>query len=63
MIYSVGVDGIDDGGAIALKRRGNVDWEKKDLVYFLNGGRPHQPLEAPTGDLASDQAEEDDGEE
>ena len=60
VIYSVGVDGVDDGGAFALTLDDSVDWERKDMVYFLNGGRPREPLATPTGDLASEQAEEDD---
>lgn len=43
VLYSVGVDGVDDGGEFALTERGGVDRDVKDLVFFLNGGRPRAP--------------------
>ncbi len=40
LLYSVGQDGVDDGGEFALDTNGRVDWEAKDIPFFLNGDRP-----------------------
>jgi hypothetical protein len=42
VLYSVNADGIDDGGAFALRSTGEIDWDVKDLPFFLNGDRPHR---------------------
>jgi hypothetical protein len=61
VLYSVGVGGVDDGGAFAFTPGGNVDPEAEDLVFFLNGDRPGAPaqlLQSPQP--RATQAEEDD---
>ncbi|NOX58571.1 MAG: hypothetical protein GXP29_06895 [Planctomycetes bacterium] len=43
LLYSVGPDGVDDGGRFTfrgLNNRGAVDPDKLDFVFFLNGDRP-----------------------
>ena len=42
IVYSVGPDGNDDGGEYALRESGAVDWDAKDLPFFLDGDRPRQ---------------------
>ncbi|GJM24469.1 MAG: hypothetical protein DHS20C16_08840 [Phycisphaerae bacterium] len=39
LLYSVGKDGVDDGGRFALRAPGVIDREKLDMVFFLNGDR------------------------
>jgi len=44
-LYSVGSNGVDDGGAFGLKTNGAVDPEVLDQPFFLNGDRPRsQPI-------------------
>jgi hypothetical protein len=43
VLYSVGTDGVDDGGEFAVTNSGNVDLNSKDWVFFLDGDRP-RPL-------------------
>jgi len=38
VLYSIGSDGVDDGGEVHLNRRGAIDWEE-ELPFFLNGDR------------------------
>jgi len=45
ILYSVNLDGIDQRGEFGLDPEGSVDWEVKDLPFFLNGDRPRP---APT---------------
>ena len=40
VLYSIGMDGVDDGGRFELRGDGSVDRDKADLVFFLNGDRP-----------------------
>ncbi|NOX58568.1 MAG: hypothetical protein GXP29_06880, partial [Planctomycetes bacterium] len=42
ILYSVGSNGFDEGGKFTLKKRGTVDWEQFDLVFFLDGDRPRR---------------------
>ncbi|HUU97565.1 MAG TPA: hypothetical protein VM487_17655 [Phycisphaerae bacterium] len=42
ILYSVNLDGVDDGGTYALRESGTVDWDAKDLPFFLDGDRPRQ---------------------
>ncbi len=44
-VYSVGPDGLDDGGSPAYRQRGSVDWRELDIAFFLNGYRPTAQLE------------------
>lgn len=44
VVYSVGIDGVDDGGTYAVSPRGRVRRDEGDLVLFLNGGQPRFPL-------------------
>jgi hypothetical protein len=40
VLYSVGLDGVDNGGEFALAPRGVVDRDAKDIPFFLDGDRP-----------------------
>lgn len=56
LLYSVGLNGIDDHGAFRL-RRGNVDSrESEDIPFFLNGDRPRRP---PEFELSNEVSEQD----
>ena len=39
VLYSIGSDGVDDGGAFKL-RGGGIDYDVLDVPFFLNGDRP-----------------------
>ena len=43
ILYSIGENGKDDGGAYFVNEQGYVQREKSDLVFFLDGQRP-QPV-------------------
>lgn len=45
VLYSVGSDGVDQTGAFAITRRGTIDLEVLDLVFFLDGDRPPVPAD------------------
>jgi hypothetical protein len=46
ILYSVSNDGIDQDGAIARRRSGTgIDWDRLDLVFFLNGDRAEAEAE------------------
>ncbi len=40
LLYSVGSNGVDDGGRVVLKGSGGVDYDAGDQPFFLNGDRP-----------------------
>ncbi len=40
ILYSVGVNGIDEGGKLPANLSGPQHWLKADMPYFLNGDRP-----------------------
>ena len=40
VLYSIGGDGVDDGGTYKLRMDGSVDYEVLDIPFFLNGDRP-----------------------
>jgi len=40
VLYSVNLDGVDEGGAFRLVTNGDIDSETKDQPFFLNGDRP-----------------------
>ncbi len=40
ILYSVGVDGIDEGGKLPADLSGPQHWLQADMPYFLNGDRP-----------------------
>jgi len=40
MLYSVSLNGVDEHGAFGRDPNGLVDWEAKDLPFFLDGDRP-----------------------
>jgi hypothetical protein len=46
-LYSVGANGVDEGGTYQLDRSGYVDSDVADLVFFLNGDRPQAPWKPP----------------
>ena len=56
VLYSLGDDGVDDDGEFTLTDSGTVDWKAKDLVFFLNGDRPHPPPPAPATQPATTQS-------
>ena len=66
LLYSVGLNGVDEGGAQGFKSDGRQDWRAKDLLFYLNGDRPPEPrrssaTSAPTSAPASSQTLIDDG--
>lgn len=63
ILYSVGLDGVDDGGAYFVDKEGSVDRDSKDNVFFLNGDRPRSPFEPSTTQPSLFETVEDDGEE
>ena len=63
VLYSVGDDGVDDGGEFALTDSGTVDRESKDRVLFLNGDRPRLPPPLLATQPAGPDAVEDEGDE
>jgi hypothetical protein len=63
VLYSVGLDGIDQGGQFVLRRDGSVDHRAADLVFFLDGNRPRARQRASqTQPTASSQAVPDQSE-
>ena len=48
VLYSVGPNGVDEGGSIGFKSSGWLDWEAKDIPFFLNGDRPQANWNRPT---------------
>lgn len=40
ILYSVGVNGIDEGGKLPANLSGPQHWLQADMPYFLNGDRP-----------------------
>ncbi|MFQ5491885.1 MAG: hypothetical protein ACE5GE_14295 [Phycisphaerae bacterium] len=64
MLYSVGVNGLDEGGVFARKPDGQVDWSKnrRDILFHLNGRPVVPPQGLPTGTIPapSPQAGDDD---
>jgi hypothetical protein len=59
VLYSVGPDGIDDGGEYG----GAADWDAKDLVFFLNGDRPRCPPASLSADGDATEGVEDEADE
>lgn len=64
VLYCIGPDGIDDGGAFAFRSDGSVDPDAKDHVFFLGGYRPRangsssdEPTSTQAGDHNGDQEE------
>lgn len=45
-LYSVGENGVDDGGAYILGRFGRIDYANADVPFFLDGPRPNEATEA-----------------
>jgi len=62
VLYSVGPDGIDDGTEYEVDQSGAVDWEAKDLVFFLNGDRPRAPFQPLATQPTATQAVENEAE-
>ncbi|NLG42796.1 MAG: hypothetical protein GX547_06095 [Phycisphaerae bacterium] len=45
VLYSVNIDGIDEGGRYVLNSAGRVERDGADFPFFLNGDRPgHRPM-------------------
>lgn len=66
IVYSVGEDGVDNGGQFAVHSRG-VDRRSLDIPFFLNGGRPRpkqetQGVPAPSAQSGKDSQDTDKGE-
>jgi len=56
VLYCVGLDGQDNGGAFVVDNRGDLDWrESPDQVFFLNGDRPYAPIGLHEDTLAGTQ--------
>ncbi len=45
VLYSVGPDGADEGGAFVTKPAGDIDRDRGDLPFFLNADRPRPKLQ------------------
>lgn len=58
ILYSVGPDGVDDGGRYTF-RSGGIDWDQLDMPFFLEGNRPTKPEDLVGGTRSSTQAGED----
>jgi len=56
ILYSIGDDGVDDGGRFALRNNGDVNMNVLDIVYFLDGNRP-MPKAAGTQPATTSQSE------
>jgi hypothetical protein len=63
LLYSVGRDGVDDGGAYQIDADGGFGEWPTDELYFLNGDRPREPSYLLARQAAASQAVEDEGEE
>lgn len=66
LLYSVGQNEIDDGGAFELWANGSVDGRARDIPFFLNGDRPYAPptdssISAPMTQPSSAEALDQDG--
>ncbi len=57
LLYSVSLNGVDEGGKFAGDTPDDVEWLTQDLPFFLNGDRPQRE---PYWHAASTQAVEDD---
>jgi hypothetical protein len=42
LLYSVGQNGTDDGGAYTMDSTGHAEEMSLDLPFFLDGSRPHE---------------------
>ncbi|MBU0639817.1 MAG: hypothetical protein KKB50_13195 [Planctomycetes bacterium] len=56
ILYSIGTDGADDGGAYALTDSGGVAWDERDMPFFLDRERPYETPSFPSTQPASTQA-------
>ncbi len=43
VLYSIGQDGVDDGGAYTFRKGGGINWDELDMPFFLDGNRPRKP--------------------
>ena len=62
VLYSVGPDGVDDGGRFTFRQVGGIDREVLDMPFFLDGNRPETPKDLQAGPPASEQSAEDEHE-
>ena len=60
ILYSVGSDGVDDGGAYAMRRGGSIDLDQLDLPFFLDGDRPRPKKNEDPSPAPSTQTVDDD---
>jgi hypothetical protein len=58
MLYSVGNDGVDDGGSYSLNKTGGISRESRDHVFFLSGGPARTAWEPPSDLRAIDGAQD-----
>jgi len=63
VLYSVGDDGVDDGGEFVLTDPRAAEWKSEDQLFFLNGDRPRTPPASLATQPASAEAAKDEGEE
>jgi hypothetical protein len=61
LLYSVGPNGIDEGGVFPVSPSGGVDSRVQDMPFFLNGDRPLVPANVPATQPTSAQALGHDG--
>jgi hypothetical protein len=47
LLYSVGRNGVDEGGAFPVLAGGGIDTRRQDMPFFLNGDRPHMRVNPP----------------
>ena len=59
ILYSVGLNGVDDGGTFAFRQFGVIHDEKLDLPFFLDGNRPRSRADLEGNDRPSAPADED----
>ncbi len=59
ILYSVGENGIDEGGAVDMNDRNSVDYYMIDQVFFLDGARPSKAEDLPTEMLWSEEGDGD----
>jgi len=55
VLYSVGTDGVDEGGRYAFEPGQTRDWDSADIVFFLDGHRPpHAATRMPSSQAVDD---------
>jgi hypothetical protein len=55
LLYSIGGNGVDDGGTVVFKSFRLIDRDAGDRPFYLNGDRPLPPPPAETGSARASQ--------